>query len=101
MDSNCVEVEKPREDFVSKKAVPITTTIPFNIHQDIKASKMSWNSLILRGWEATQGFNGLTKRAQATEEEVIMLQKKSETLQNIIFQLNDKIEELEKRGSKK
>ena len=95
-DINCISVEKPSEDFICRKAVPITTTIPFNIHQDIKKSHMSWNSLILRGWEATKGFEKLTSTVKVQEEDMSLIQRKSQRMQEVIFDLNDKIEALTK-----
>jgi hypothetical protein len=82
-------------EFISKRSVPITTTIPHDKWLEIKKSRMSWNSLILRGWEAHQGFNGLTDRTRANEETVKNLETNIARMQQIIFNLNDKLEKIE------
>ena len=72
----------------------ITTSIPYNIWLVIKKSKTSWNSLILRGWESRNGFDGLTKRSREIEQTSKNQQNSINRMQKIIFDLNDKIEKL-------
>ena len=93
-------IEKPRKDFVSKRSVNITTSIPFNIWEEIKASKTSWNSLILRGWSSSKGFDEITQRLRDTEKTSINQARMIQKYQGMVFELNDRIEDLEKKAEK-
>lgn len=85
----------PRKDFVSEKSVPITTTIPYRIWKEIKESKSSWNSLILRGWAAQKGFEEMTERLRETEHRNSNQERNIARLQAIIFDLQEKMQGLE------
>jgi len=87
----------PYEEMLKERAVPITTTIPYSKWIAIKESKESWNGLILRGWEARNGFENLTKRTSKNEENASNQAKAINRMQQVIFDLNDKIDSLNKQ----
>lgn len=89
-------MKKQQKEFISERAVAITTTIPYSKWCEIKKAKQSWNGLILRGWDATQGFNGLTERANETENTIRQQERAIARFQKVIFDLQDKIDKLEK-----
>jgi len=86
------------EETQRNKAVALTTSIPAYIYAEIKASKTSFNSLILRAWAERDGFKGLKERLSDDEESTQRLLKNVARLQKVIFDLTEKIDELEKGG---
>lgn len=91
-------MKKQQKEFIGERAVPITTTIPYSKWLEIKKAKQSWNGLILRGWDANNGFNGLKERANHTEETIKQQERAIARFQKIIYDLQDKIDDLTKKG---
>jgi len=77
-----------------KKSVPITTTIPFNMWEEIHC-KARWNDLIIEGWQNRIGFDGVKKQQRETNEEIKVLQYRNQNLGKIVFELQEKISKLE------
>lgn len=86
-----------------ERAVPVTTTIPLSKWHEIKKARLSWNSLILKGFDSINGFEGLTNRSRESEKAIHVLERNMARLQTIIIEqgetnekLNKKLEKLQK-----
>jgi len=83
------------EETQRTKAVHVTTSIPADIYAEIKASKTSFNSLILRAWEQKDGFETLRNRLAGYEEDTKQMQRNYARARLSIIELTDKLEKLE------
>jgi hypothetical protein len=79
------------------KAVNISTTLPKHIYDEIKASKMSFNGVLMEGWANRNNFEGMKERQRETEQSLIKLQRVMDRLQNIVYERDDENALLKKR----
>jgi hypothetical protein len=69
----------------------ITTSIPLDLYKNIKNNGLSFKELIIRGYQATTGFNNVLERLKELEEKNVKLSSKVQSLALKNFELESKL----------